>query len=133
MRFVAIDIETANTDMDSSCQIGLSGFVGGRLAEEWCTPADPEDCFDEVNISIHDIEPKTFRRQPPAPDTSDRRRSHSGGPEMSATQRLPSGSRPPLDHQLGRCWLQRWNFPSRRPGNHSWPASPNLRFSGARD
>ena len=55
MEFVAIDVETANADMGSICQIGLARFVDGQLASEWCTLVDPEDYFDGVNISVHGL------------------------------------------------------------------------------
>ena len=64
MQFVAIDVETANADMGSICQVGLAKFVDGKIAEEWCTLVDPEDYFDEVNIFIHGIEPRMVRGQP---------------------------------------------------------------------
>ena len=63
MQFVAIDVETANADMGSICQIGLAKFVDGQLAEEWCTLVDPEDYFDDVNISIHGIDPRMVKGQ----------------------------------------------------------------------
>ena len=75
MQFVAIDVETANADMGSICQIGLAKFVDGRVAEEWCTLVDPEDYFDEVNISIHGIEPRMVKGQPKLPQIADRLRS----------------------------------------------------------
>lgn len=75
MQFVAIDVETANSDMASICQIGLAKFVDGKLAEEWCTLVDPDDYFDEVNISIHGIEPGMVRGQPKLPQVADRLRT----------------------------------------------------------
>lgn len=75
MQFVAIDVETANPDMGSICQIGLARFVDGQLTDEWCTLVDPEDYFDDVNISIHGIEPKMVRGQPKLPQIADRLRS----------------------------------------------------------
>lgn len=74
MQFVAIDVETANPDMGSICQIGLARFADGQLAEEWCTLADPEDYLDDVNISIHGIEPRMVRGQPKLPQVADRLR-----------------------------------------------------------
>jgi DNA polymerase III epsilon subunit-like protein len=35
MEFVAIDVETANPDMASICQIGLAWYRDGALTEEW--------------------------------------------------------------------------------------------------
>lgn len=55
MEFVAIDVETANADMASICQIGLARFKDGKLVEEWSTLVDPEDYFDFINIDIHGI------------------------------------------------------------------------------
>lgn len=75
MQFVAIDVETANADMGSICQIGLARFVDGDLAEEWVTLVDPEDYFDEVNISIHGIEPRMIQGQPTLPQIADRLRA----------------------------------------------------------
>jgi DNA polymerase-3 subunit epsilon len=71
MRFVAIDIETANPDMGSICQIGIAEFAGGNLISEWSTLIDPEDDFDEVNISIHSIEPEMVKGQPKLPDIAE--------------------------------------------------------------
>ena len=56
MEFVAIDVETANADMASICQIGIAQFKGGTLAEEWKTYVDPQDHFDGINVSIHGID-----------------------------------------------------------------------------
>lgn len=75
MQFVAIDVETANADMGSICQIGLARFVDGQLTEEWCSLVDPEDYFDDVNISIHGIEPSMVSGQPTFPLIADRIRS----------------------------------------------------------
>lgn len=75
MQFVAIDVETANADMGSICQVGLAKFVDGQLVEEWCTLVDPEDYFDDVNISIHGINPRMVRGQPTLPQVADRLRS----------------------------------------------------------
>jgi len=55
MEFVAIDIETANADMASICQIGLAIYKDGKLEKEWSSLIDPEDYFDFINIDIHGI------------------------------------------------------------------------------
>lgn len=74
MQFVAIDVETANADMGSICQIGIAKFVDGKIAEYWSTLVDPEDYFDEVNISVHGIEPEMVRGQPTLPQIAVRLR-----------------------------------------------------------
>jgi DNA polymerase-3 subunit epsilon len=74
-QFVAVDVETANSDMGSICQIGVATFVDGQLVEEWCTLVDPEDHFNGVNVSIHGIEPRMVKGQPKLPQIADRLRS----------------------------------------------------------
>jgi DNA polymerase III subunit epsilon len=56
MDFVAIDVETANADMASICQIGIARFANGVLADEWKSNIDPQDYFDGINVSIHGID-----------------------------------------------------------------------------
>lgn len=56
MKFVALDVETANADMASICQIGIAYFENGRLINEWKTYIDPQDYFDGMNVSIHGID-----------------------------------------------------------------------------
>lgn len=56
MNFVAIDVETANSDMASICQIGIAKFENGILAEEWVSLLNPEDYFHFINVGIHGID-----------------------------------------------------------------------------
>lgn len=71
MNFVAIDVETANPDMTSICQIGLARYQHGLLFEEWKTYVDPEDYFDMINISIHGIDESTVKGAPKLNDLTD--------------------------------------------------------------
>ena len=68
MDFVAIDLETANADMASICQIGIARFEAGQLVEEWMTLVDPEDYFAGMNVAIHGIEADMVRGKPKLPD-----------------------------------------------------------------
>lgn len=55
VNFVAIDVETANPDLSSICQIGIVIFKDGAIASEWQQLINPEDEFDPWNVSIHGI------------------------------------------------------------------------------
>lgn len=68
MEFVAIDVETANADMASICQIGIARYRQGSLVEEWSSLVDPEDWFDWVNVSIHGITEDDVAGQPKLPE-----------------------------------------------------------------
>lgn len=55
MEFVVIDVETANADRGSICQVGLALYSGDTLAAEWSSLVNPEAHFSAVNVSIHGI------------------------------------------------------------------------------
>lgn len=64
MKFVAVDVETANPDFSSICQVGVASFQDGQLCESWESLVNPEDYFDNVNISIHGIDEWAVRSSP---------------------------------------------------------------------
>ena len=66
--FLALDVETANADMASICQIGLVEFQANKLVNQWGSLVDPEDYFDTFNISIHGITPEMVSNAPIFPE-----------------------------------------------------------------
>ena len=54
--FVAFDVETANADLASICQVGTVTFTDGEPRSVWQSLIDPEDEFDAINVSIHGID-----------------------------------------------------------------------------
>lgn len=64
MNFVAIDVETANPDFASICQVGIAEFRDGVLRSTWESLVDPVDYFDAMNVSVHGIDEKTVRGAP---------------------------------------------------------------------
>ena len=56
MDFVVVDVETANADLSSICQVGIASFCNGGLADTWESLVNPEDYFSPVNKSIHGID-----------------------------------------------------------------------------
>ena len=44
-RFVAIDVETANADFASICQVGIVRFEASAIVDEWQSLVNPEDYF----------------------------------------------------------------------------------------
>lgn len=71
MNFIAIDVETANEDLASICQIGLVEYEGTSLIREWKTYVDPEDEFSGFNIGIHGIDESTISEAPNFPTLFD--------------------------------------------------------------
>jgi DNA polymerase-3 subunit epsilon len=79
MDFVAIDVETANAHMASICQIGLARCADGVISHEWKSYVDPEDYFDDVNISIHGIDESMVEGAPTFPELYGTLNSHLQG------------------------------------------------------
>jgi DNA polymerase-3 subunit epsilon len=67
MNFVAIDVETANPDFSSICQVGVASFRDGKLHELWESLVNPEDYFDDMNIAVHGIDDEMVRKAPKWP------------------------------------------------------------------
>mgnify|MGYP002630023909 FL=1 len=67
MRFIALDVETANADLASICQIGIAIFADDGSVEKWESLVDPEDEFDAVNIGIHGIDESSVIDSPTFP------------------------------------------------------------------
>ena len=67
MDFVAIDVETANADIASICQIGIVAFENGSVKESWQSLVNPEDYFENINTSIHGIDERAVEGAPTFP------------------------------------------------------------------
>jgi DNA polymerase-3 subunit epsilon len=63
-RFIALDVETANADLASICQIGVHQFADGGIEDSWTSLVNPEDEFDPINVSIHGIDEAAVRDAP---------------------------------------------------------------------
>ena len=55
MDFITIDVETANADVASICQIGIAKYSENKIIDEWVSLVNPEDYFDSINVDIHGI------------------------------------------------------------------------------
>ena len=76
MDFVAIDVETANADMASICQIGVAKYSDNQLTNEWETLVNPEDYFDYINIDIHGISENNVKGAPTFPEIFNKLKNH---------------------------------------------------------
>ncbi|WP_108257793.1 exonuclease domain-containing protein [Mangrovicoccus ximenensis] len=63
-RFVVLDVETANGDPSSICQIGLAFVREGGAIETFAAYVDPECRFSSFNIQLTGIRPETVRGAP---------------------------------------------------------------------
>lgn len=68
MEFTAIDIETANSDISSICQIGAVRVRDFEIVDEWKTFINPQDKFSPMNVSIHGIDESHVSTSPIFPN-----------------------------------------------------------------
>ncbi|WP_421871986.1 exonuclease domain-containing protein [Marinoscillum sp.] len=67
MKYLALDVETANSDYSSLCQIGIVEFENGKVIRKWSSLINPESYFDPFNTSIHDISEENIIDSPTFP------------------------------------------------------------------
>ena len=68
LTFNSIDVETANADRASICQIGIVHVREGKIEDQWQTLINPEDWFDTWNVSIHGIDETDVINSPTLPE-----------------------------------------------------------------
>jgi DNA polymerase-3 subunit epsilon len=64
MRFVCVDVETANPRMSSICQIGVVTFEDGQEVSAEAHLVNPHEYFDPYNVAVHGITEHDVRGQP---------------------------------------------------------------------
>lgn len=62
--FVALDLETSNSDRSSICSIGLVKFENNTIVDTFYTLINPEVEFDYFNINLHGITPELVSDSP---------------------------------------------------------------------
>ncbi len=77
--FNVVDVETANRDRSTICQIGIAHIVDGQVVDRWCTLIDPEDEFDDWNIKIHGITQADVQGAPTMPEVREELRQRLRG------------------------------------------------------
>ena len=56
LTFNAIDVETANADPSSICQIGIVRIRDGEIKEQLSVLVNPEQSFNAANVRLHGID-----------------------------------------------------------------------------
>ena len=75
LTFNAIDVETANADPASICQIGVVCFKAGEVVESLSLLINPEARFNPSNVRLHGISEETVKWSPTLPQVHGKLRS----------------------------------------------------------
>jgi DNA polymerase III subunit epsilon len=65
--FLALDVETANANISSICQIAVVRFEGGKAVDIWHSFVNPDEPFAALNVAIHGIDAYTVQDAPDFP------------------------------------------------------------------
>jgi DNA polymerase-3 subunit epsilon len=120
MNFVAIDVETANADMASICQIGLVKCGNDTLSDEWKTYVDPEDYFDGINVSIHGIDESAVKGAPRFPELADTLRSYLEGTVVVCHTHFDRVAMHQATRRYGICAIECTWLDSARVARRAW-------------
>lgn len=71
MKYVIVDIETANPNITSICQIAIVTYENGKITDQWHTLINPKTYFHEMNVMIHGITERTVRDAPTLSEVAD--------------------------------------------------------------
>lgn len=63
--FTAIDVETANEDLSSICQIGIATVRDGAVLDVWTTLINPLGRFSPRHTAIHGIDKSWSQERQP--------------------------------------------------------------------
>ncbi|PCJ07535.1 MAG: exonuclease [Rhodobacteraceae bacterium] len=102
-RFVALDVETANANQGSICQLGLAMVDHSGTIETASFMIDPEVRFATFNIQLHGIGPETVAGQPRFVDVINPLRDFLG--------RHPLVQHSPFDQKAISGACQRYDLP----------------------
>ena len=129
--FSAVDVETANYDRATICQIGVVTVRDGRIVDRWKSLIDPESPF--VFTDIHNIDAAAVAGQPTLPDiwtefcrvvgnvgTQPALVSHTAFDRTAFQNAYKRHRLPPLPV----CWLD-----SAHMARRAWPARYRRRWS----
>ena len=121
LTFNTIDVETANADRASICQIGIVHVRDGEIRDQWKTLVDPEDWFDPWNTEIHEIDKAAVQGSPTLPELRDElRRRLRGSVLVSHT----SFDRVAFERAMNKYELEQlqvtW-LDSNRVARRAWP------------
>ena len=133
LTFNAIDVETANADRASICQIGIVHVRDGEIEDRWQTLINPEGWFDPWNVSIHGVEEDDVRDSPTLPEVRTELRARLRG---SVLVSHTSFDRVAFERAMSRYDLEQlqvtW-LDSARIARRAWPDRYGLRGYGLKN
>lgn len=74
-RFLAVDLEMANDDLTSVCQVGVAVFENNQLVKTWETLVNPQGGFGFYQTRVHGLTQEDVNHAPKLADVADQLRA----------------------------------------------------------
>ena len=133
LTFNSIDVETANADRASICQIGIVHVLQGEIVDHWQSLVNPEMWFDPWNTSIHGIKESAVKHSPTLPEVRDELRARLSGTVLVSHT---SYDRVAFERAMTRYNLEQlqvtW-LDSAKIARRAWPSSYGQRGYGLKN
>ena len=133
MTFNAVDVETANSDRSSICQIGIAHVIDGQVVDRWGTLVDPEDEFDDWNIRIHGITSAKIQGSPTLPEVREELRRRLRGQVLVSHTRFDRSAFEMAIDKYGLEQLQVYWLDSAKIVRRTWPEKFGQRGFGLKN
>ena len=79
LNFNSIDVETANPDQSSICQIGIVRVRESVIKDQWSSFVNPQEWFEPFHVSIHGIDESAVAHSPTFPEVCEELRARLDG------------------------------------------------------
>ena len=120
-RFVVLDVETANSNYASICEIGVLLCCGDEILEEWSSLINPKEEFSTMNIAIHGITPDKVRDSPSFPEVSEHLSSLLTGNVVVAHSSFDRSAIKQATTKYDLAMPDAYWLDSRRLAQRAWP------------
>lgn len=129
MTFNAIDVETANSDRSSICQIGIVRVSDGIIKEKLSLMVNPEMPFSSFNVELHGIDEDTVLDTATLPQIYPRLRHILEGTVVVSHTSFDRGAMDGAAERYGiRPISARW-LDSSQVARRAWPGKFRRRWS----
>ena len=132
LTFNAIDVETANSDPASICQIGIVRIRAGIIKEQVSVLVNPEVPFNDFNVRLHGISEGTVKDSETLPEIHAKLRRLLEGTALVSHTAFDRGA---LDGAMGKYGLEairpKW-LDSAVIARRAWPERYRRRWSLAK-
>ena len=129
LTFNAIDVETANSDPSSICQIGIVSVRDGTIKGQLSLLVNPEAPFNPFNVRLHGISEDTVKDSRTLPQVEYKVRRHLDGTALVSHTPFDRRALDGAMHRYGLKPIRAHWLDSAQIARRAWPQRYRSRWS----